>query len=422
MSKLKRLKMKLKKTFSSVAAVALVAIIGCTSNPSSNLDLDQEQLSAEQLQAFSAGSDKGVVQIKLKDMKNDLIDLSTKSFDLFGINKSTKTVRARITKAQKEYLQTKGFSIAEHSENGMDKGGLLTGYMTSEQMSAKLQDLAKQYPDIVTVSEIGKTWEKRPILAVTITNKKVKAGKFESLFIGGMHARELAPPEIMFKLADTLAKGYGKEQAITDLVNTREINIIPIVNVDGRIQVEKGNTWQRKNTHGSGVDLNRNFDSYWNYKGLNVPSSWVGDAANQSSETYSGTAPASEPEVQAVQNFYNNRHLNMVLDMHAYGEMFFWPVGYSEKDVPEVGIFKEMYNNTFKSIDYQGGTSMSLLYPTTGTTDDYAYVKHKAMGLGMEVGQSFRPSYQDVETMWTKLKPGLLYLLKANNKALAGRK
>lgn len=415
--------MKLKKIFSSVAAIALVAIIGCTSNPSSNLDLEQGQLSSEQLQAFSAGSDKGVVQIKLKDMKKDLIDLSTKSFDLFGINKSSKTVRARVTKAQREYLQTKGFSITEHSENGMDKGSLLTGYMTADQMAAKLQDLAKQYPDIVTVSEIGKTWEKRSILAITITNKKVTSGKFESLFIGGMHARELAPPEIMFKLADTLAKGYGKDQALTDLVNTREINIIPIVNVDGRVQVEKGNTWQRKNTHGNGVDLNRNFDSYWNYKGLNVPSSWVGDATNQSSETYSGTGPASEPEVQAVQNFYNNRHLNMVLDMHAYGEMAFYPVGYSDKDVPEVATFKELYNHTnFKDLNYQIGTSMGLLYPTTATTDDYAYVKHHAFGLGMEVGQSFRPSYAEVETMWNNLKPGLLNLLKYNNKALAGRK
>lgn len=415
--------MKLKKIFSSIAAVALVAIIGCTSNPSNNL-VDQNQLTSDQLQAFSAGSDKGVVQIKLKDMKKDLIDLSTKSFDLFGINKNNKTVRARITKAQREYLVSKSFTISEFSENGMDKGSsLLAGYMTADQMAAKIQDLAKQFPDIVTVSEIGKTWEKRGILAINITNKKVTSGKFESLFIGGMHARELAPPEIMFKLADTLARGYGKDQALTDLVNTRDINIIPMVNVDGRVQVEKGNAWQRKNTHGSGVDLNRNFDSYWNYKGLNVPSSWVGDATNTSSETYSGTGPASEPEVQAIQNFYTNRHINMFLDMHSYGEMAFYPVGYSDKDVPEVAAFKELYSHTnFKDLNYQIGTSMGLLYPTTATTDDYAYVKHHAFGLGMEVGQSFRPSYPEVETMWNNLKPGLLSLLKYNNKPLPGSK
>ena len=411
--------MNLKKALSTL--VAVVALAGCVSQTNQNLS-DDTQLSNQQLETFS-NSDKAVIEIKLKDLTKDLIDLSTKSFDLFGINKKAKTVRARVTRAQQEYVESKGFTVKAFFENGMTKGsGLLPGYMTTEEMHTKMKAIAAKFPDIASVSEIGKTWEKRSIYALTISNKKAKKdGKFESMFIGGMHARELAPPEIMYKLADTLTTGYGKDANITTLVDTRTIHIIPMVNVDGRIQVEKGNTWQRKNTHGSGVDLNRNFDSYWNYKGLNVPSSWVGDAANQNSETYSGTGPASEPEIQAIQNFYTGKKINMVLDMHAYGEMFFWPVGYSDKDVPEVAVFKEMYKNTFQGINYEGGTSMGLLYPTTGTTDDYAYVKHNAFGLGMEVGQSFRPSSQDVEGMWSKLKPGLLYLLKANNKTLKSK-
>ncbi|MFN8671068.1 MAG: M14 family zinc carboxypeptidase [Candidatus Sericytochromatia bacterium] len=411
--------MKLKKALS--ALVTLVALAGCMSNPNTNLE--EGQLSPEQLSSFSAGNDKQVIEIKLKDVKKDLTDLSTKSFDLFGFNKNKKTVRARVTKQQADYVKTKGLETKEFFENAMDKGGLPTGYMTADQMTAKMKDLATKFPNIVSMSEIGKTWEKRSIYALTITNKQGKKdGKFESLFIGGMHARELAPPEIMYKLAEALTSGYGKDASMTDLVNNRVIHIVPMVNVDGRVQVEKGNSWQRKNTHGAGVDLNRNFDSYWNYKGLNVPSSWVGDATNQNSETYSGTGPASEPEVQAIQNFYNGRKLNMVLDMHAYGEMGFYPVGYSDKDVPEVSVFKDLYSHTnFKDLGYQIGTSMSLLYPTTATTDDYAYVKHKAFGLGMEVGQSFRPSFSEVETMWNNLKPGLLSLLKNNNRSLAGK-
>jgi hypothetical protein len=45
-------------------------------------------------------------------------------------------------------------------------------------------------------------------------------------------------------------------------------------------------------------------------------------------------------------------------------------------------------------------------------------VKHKALGLGMEIGQSFRPSYQEVEQMWNELKPNLLYLIKVSNTTL----
>jgi len=154
---------------------------------------------------------------------------------------------------------------------------------------------------------------------------------------------------------------------------------------------------------------------------LNVPSSWVGDSTDTGSETYSGTGPASEPEVQAVQNYYGKKKLNMVLDMHSYGEMFFWPVGFSNTAIPEVNIFKNIYENSFKKIEYQGGTSMSLLYPTTATTDDYAYVKHHILGLGMEIGQSFRPSYSEVDDMWKKLGPNLLYLIKVSNTSLTRR-
>ena len=240
----------------------------------------------------------------------------------------------------------------------MDKGGLMPGYLTYEQMKAKLQSLVKSNPDIAQLSDIGDTWEKtqgkspnNDIWSINITSKKNSGPKPASLLIGGMHSRELAPPEIMVKLAEILITQYGKDSAITELVDSRDINIVPMVNVDGRIMVEKGNNWQRKNTHGAGVDLNRNFDSHWNYQGLNVPSSWHGSDSNPNSETYSGTAPASEPEVQAIQNFYKTKKLNMVLDMHSYGEMFFWPVGYSDKDIPEVKIFKNIYDNSFKNID-----------------------------------------------------------------------
>ncbi len=411
---------------SLMVLVSSVLAVSACSNNSSNQVLTPEQNQTEQVNTSSVRGEK-VVEIKLKNSRNDLISLSTKSFDLFGYNNDSKTIRARIS--QDEETKLKGLSLTYKviPEKNMTSKGLLPGYMTYEQMKTKLKNLADKNPNIASLADIGDSWEKstgkspnNDIWCLTITNKnkKTKSAKPASLFIGGMHSRELAPPEIMYKLAETLVTQYGKDQAITDLVDTRDINIIPMVNVDGRILVENGNNWQRKNTHGSGVDLNRNFDSYWNYKGLNVPSSWVGDAASPNSETYSGTAPASEPEVKAIQNYYNVKKLNLVLDMHSYGEMFFWPVGYSDKDVPEASLFKGMYNESFKKINYSGGTSMSLLYPTTGTTDDYAYVKHRALGLGMEVGESFRPSYQEVETMWNQLKPHLLYLVRKSNTVL----
>lgn len=412
--------MKKNKFLNFVLSASLLSFsFSCSEN------ISQEQLSIQEnnIESFAKSERKYNVSFTLKD-KNTILDLLSEGIDLHGSGKNGK-FSAYISDKQAEILKSKKISIVSKNSTNDSTRGLPTGYHTVQEVLETVRDYAKKYPELAKLQDIGDSWEKtqgkannNDVWCLSISNKNKKNTKPASLFIGGMHSRELAPPEIMFKLAQTLVNEYGKDPLVTEIVDTRDVNIVPMVNVDGRIQVEKGNNWQRKNTHGKGVDLNRNFDSHWNYQGLNVPSHWVGDAANPSSETYSGTAPASEPEVQAIQNFYKVKKLNMVLDMHSYGEMFFWPVGYSEDDVPEAAVFKDMYNNSFKKIGYSGGTSMSLLYPTTGTTDDYAYVKHHAMGLGMEVGQSFRPSYQEVETMWSKLKPNLLYLLKISNKTL----
>ena len=407
-----------------IALSTLITVSACADNLSVNntfLENPDNQVNVSSIEKAQ------VLEIKLKN-QNDLVNLSVKGLDLFGYNAKQNTVRARVTKTDEEFITGNKLSFKRIMEVNMISKGLLPGYLTYNTMKAKLNELAGKYPEIASLNDVGDTWEKttgkspdNDIWNFNITAKKNKDTKTAVLFIGGMHARELAPVEIMVKLIEHLLSQYGKDPVITNLIDTRDINIIPMVNVDGRKAVENGNNWQRKNTHGTGVDLNRNFDSYWNYEGLNVPSSWLNDLKNPNGEAYSGTSAASEPETQALQNFMKTKKFNMVLDMHAYGEMFMWPVGYTKQPVAQDALFKNMYNNTFKKIGYQGGSPAVLLYPTTGTTIDYSYVKHKALGLGMEVGTSFRPSYAEVEDMWSKFKPNLLYLLNASNTPLNGR-
>lgn len=396
-------------------------VTACSTN-----SLNNENLRGLQDNTFNSfASDDLTIEINL-DRKTDLVTLGTGGYDIFGYNADKKTVRARVTKAQAEQIKQQGFGYKNIFERNMDQKNLLPGYSTYAQLKVKLKELADKNPEIASLQDIGDTWEKttgkspdNDIWNMKITSNKTKNGKTKVFFMGGMHARELAPVELMLKLTEHLITQYGKDPAVTTLVDTREINIVPMVNVDGRIQVEKGNTWQRKNTNGPGVDLNRNFDSYWNYEGLDVPSSWVRELKNPNGQTYSGSSPASEPETKAIQDFIKKERPSMVLDMHAYGEMFMWPVGYTTKPVPEDSVFRNIYNNSFKQIGMKGGSPAVLLYPTTGTSIDYPYVKFKALGVGMEVGTSFRPSYPEVETMWNKQKPHLLHLIKVSNTALS---
>lgn len=403
----------------------LSALLLAACSPAINTGMFQPRTPQPAVNALSAAQQraKSVVEIKWNN-RAQVLDLHTSGLDMFGLDVRTRTVRARITSEEARQLQAKGIAFTNTREPEMDRGSLPPGYSTVAQINQKLQAWAQQYPQIVTLEDVGdsylKTQGKAPqndILAIYISNKKITGQKPSLMLTGGVHARELAPPEIIMKLAEDLISKYGTDPEITSILDTREIILIPIVNVDGRLAVEQGNSWQRKNLNGPGVDLNRNFDAYWNFQGLNAPSSWLRGLTNPSSETYSGPRAASEPETQAVQAMYTRKKITMSMDIHAYGDMFFWPLGSTDKPIPEVNFYKTLYNNTFAKMGYAGGTSLDLLYPTSGTTDDYGYVKHGALSMGMEVGSSFRPSYSDVENAWRQGRPHWLTMAKAAGQA-----
>ena len=356
--------------------------------------------------------------------KAQIVQAATAGIDLFGAQPRNRIARAHVTPQQQEFLRSIGIQVAPIIEARMDdRGGLLPGYMTYAQMVEKLKAMAQQFPQIVTLEDVGDTYQKKTgaapnndVWAITISNKANRSAKPALMLTGGIHARELAPVELVMKLANELTSLYGKDPQITQLIDTREVVLVPMVNVDGRIEVEKGDSWKRKNmnlSRGSGVDINRNFNTHWNYAGLNAPSSWLSGLTSPNSETYSGASPASEPETQAVQDMYKRKRITMSMDIHSYSEMFFWPQGYSEKPIPEVPTFKTIYQNTFAHNHYEGGTSLELLYPTSGTSDDYGYDECGSYSMGLEVGQSFRPSYAEVEAMWKATRPNWLYMINA---------
>ena len=75
--------------------------------------------------------------------------------------------------------------------------------------------------------------------------------------------------------------------------------------------------------------------------------------------------------------------------------------------------YRELWNKTLKPLGFKGGNSPQILYPTTATTRDYAYERHGAMSMTLEVGNDFRPAYSEVEQMWAEMNQPLLTILEA---------
>lgn len=305
------------------------------------------------------------------------------------------------------YATAEGLSIETLPESMML--GLPSGYHTYETLVGDLRGLAQRHPNLVTLIDAGDSWEKsqrkgdRDVWALRLTSKP-NQNLPAALFTGGHHARELAPVEICWRLAKHLSEGYSSDARIRQLLDTREVWIVPMVNPDGRLAVEGGDMWWRKNRHtfarAVGVDLNRNYDAFWE-KGDDSPRK----------ETYRGESVFSEPESQAVRSLYERRRFAVAMDYHAYGNALIWPPGYSRDLSPDDARFRAIAKRMTAKNRYAADTIARQFYLAYGDVASWAYLKYGTMAFGIEMGSSFHPGFGEVDRLWEDNREPALHLI-----------
>jgi len=129
------------------------------------------------------------------------------------------------------------FKQHRHPEVQYEAGEKLTfdTYHTVDVMYYWYKHWAETYPDIVDLYEVGKSFEGRPILQMTLTNKKTgkDTDKPAAYFEGGRHSGEITSSESILWLTQHLIENYGKDQKITQLIDTKSIYLRPQNNPDG---------------------------------------------------------------------------------------------------------------------------------------------------------------------------------------------
>lgn len=129
------------------------------------------------------------------------------------------------------------FKQHKHPEVIYEAGDVLTfdGYHTVDVMYAWYQKWAKMYPEIVDLYQVATSFEGRPILQMTITNKETgkDTDKPAAYFEGGRHSGEITSSESILWLTNHLLENYGKDDAITKLIDTKAIYLRPQNNPDG---------------------------------------------------------------------------------------------------------------------------------------------------------------------------------------------
>src|SRR3989475_779615 len=121
------------------------------------------------------------------------------------------------------------------------------GYKSVEEIYAFLDQKVAQFPNLVEKIDIGDSWCKMnlgswvlpspwngyDLFVLHITNRSIPGPKPVFWADGGIHAREIATPEVVMRMIDYLLNNYDTSADVHWLVDYHDIWLVPEVNPDG---------------------------------------------------------------------------------------------------------------------------------------------------------------------------------------------
>jgi murein tripeptide amidase MpaA len=354
-------------------------------------------------------------------------------------------------------------------------------YLNTTEVDSAVRNLATAYPALSQLIELPEpSIEGTAIYALRLGSTAAKTdAKDCAVFIGGVHAREWGSCEILIDLTADLLEAYATgtglsygstsftSQDIRRVLDERCVVILPLVNPDGRHYSQTVDALWRKNRNPAqadghlsrvGVDINRNFDFLFNFPTAFDPASGAQVSTDPASLVYEGPHAFSEPETRNVRWLLDaHPHARWFVDIHSYSQdmLVNWgddenqstdpdmnfrnhhydgkrgvahDTAYAEyipkDDAKAAALLAQRFCDGVRGVRGTAYTPMSgfQLYPTSGTSDDYAYSRHytdpaqgKILGFTIEWGKqegseraSFHPPWTEMESIIKDVDAGLI--------------
>jgi carboxypeptidase T len=303
-------------------------------------------------------------------------------------------------------------------------------YHTYAENKAFIDSTVAAHPGIAKRFNIGNSYQGRKIWGIKISDNVATDENEPEVFINAnIHARERATNELALNIISMLTDNYGGSDAlgqrVTDIVNSREIWIVPMVNPDGAEFDMKGGRWHqwRKNRQPTsdpneiGIDLNRQFGYMWG---------GPGSSGKPSSDTYRGEYPWQAPEVRRYRDFVASRvigghqQIKVILSLHSAGRLVLWPYSYTKTDVPPempqddhdayVALGHEL-----AAINGYTPEQGSDLYLVSGDMDDFEYHDQGIFTFTFEMtkgaARRYYPTQTELAADIAANRPAVLHLL-----------
>jgi carboxypeptidase D len=247
-----------------------------------------------------------------------------------------------------------------------------------------------------------------------------------------MHGDEAVGRELMIALSEYLAKSYGKNERITNLLDTTEIHIVPTMNPDG---FEKKTLFsQSVRANANNKDLNRAFPT------------WK-DLGQDRNELTKGR----EKEVTAMVNWIMDNPFVLSINFHDGAVVANYP--WDDKDskpwtksplfreyeggnytpdheefVSLATLYSSQHNNMFRgtsscvdSSQFKNGITNGVdWYVVTGGMQDFNYLFTNCMEITVELSCQKKPNEENLQGEWENNKESLISFLESANSAVKG--
>src|SRR6478609_6045139 len=342
---------------------------------------------------------------------DQLTEISRQGVDISGGRARADGVELDVvlTQGQAKHLRSKGVDV----QLTRVKGGKTVREFAAEQASGgfnvwrsyderggirdQLYAAARNNPQLVKLEVLGHTGQGREIIAVKLTQgaRGEKDGARPAvLYSATQHAREWISTEVDRRLMNYYVDQWrANDREVRKLLQSTELWFILVANPDGyQYTFDHERLW-RKNLRdnnrdgvtqvGDGVDPNRNFANHWGWDE-------EGSSSIQSSETYRGPAPMSEPETSAMVGLLDRIKFKFQINYHSAGPWLLyaegWQTGTPSADDP---IYYALSGNLDSPAiaGFHPGLSSDVLYVTNGETTDYAHATTGALAWTPELSE-----------------------------------
>lgn len=270
-------------------------------------------------------------------------------------------------------------------------------YHSYQEIIDLMDSLVDAFPAICSKTVYGTSVEGRELSALKISDSvSTDENEPEVMFDGGIHGDEIGTSENCIRFARMLCVEYGSDSTVTDLIDSREIWIYPMVNPDGRVNMSRYNS--------IGVDLNRDWGYMW-------------DGWGNSYGAY------SQVESKALRECMYENQFVVHTTYHSGTEYISCPWSYRSSFAPDkthIDYLASVYSSTsgYGNMTYgQGNTGM---YAINGSTKDGNYGMMGSVSWSMEISYDKQPPTSQILLYYNYNEPAMLAMIEHSGYGLQG--